>query len=65
MIFISKGYKVVTAGNPHDNTYTQKFYAILKNYKYTMSNLIGSYTFYSVEMGIPFSLYGRRTELLQ
>jgi len=57
-IFISKGFKVVTAGNPHENTYARIFYNILRNYKYTLSNLIGSYTFYSIEMGIPFSLFG-------
>ncbi len=57
-VFGSQGYKVFTAGNPYDPAFTQKMYAILRNYKYTMSNIPGSYLFYSVEMGIPFSLFG-------
>ncbi|NTW34198.1 MAG: hypothetical protein HGB12_16535, partial [Bacteroidetes bacterium] len=47
-IFISKGFNVVTAGNQYEVDYVQKFYKILRNYKYTMSNLIGSYVFYSL-----------------
>jgi hypothetical protein len=57
-IFIDRGFKVVSAGNPYAINYIELFYSVLSNYKYTMSNLIGSYTFYSVEMGIPFSFYG-------
>ena len=57
-IFISKGYKVFSAGNSTSQKFIEDFYDILKNYTFTMSNFIGSYTFYSVEMNIPFSLYG-------
>jgi FkbM family methyltransferase len=58
-IFIKNGFKVYTAGDPFSVGFAEKFYSILKNYKYSMSNSIGSHTFYSVEMGIPFSLYGQ------
>lgn len=58
VIFRNKGFKVVSVGSPYANNYIEKFYSILSSYKYTMSNLLGSYVFYSVEMGIPFSLYG-------
>lgn len=58
LIFKNKGFIVVSAGNPYANDYIEKFYSILSCYKYTMSNLLGSYVFYSVEMGIPFSFYG-------
>jgi hypothetical protein len=57
-IFIEKGYKVFSAGDPFKKEFPLNMYNILKNYRFTMSNLLGSYAFYSVEMGIPFSLYG-------
>jgi len=57
-MFSDKGYNVFSAGNEYCNKYAENFYNILKGYKYSMSNLLGSYAFYSVEMGIPFSLFG-------
>jgi hypothetical protein len=57
-IFISKGYKVFSAGSLTSEKFLENFYAILKNYNFTMSNHLGSYAFYSIEMGTPFSLYG-------
>jgi len=57
-IFKLNKFKVVCIGNPNNKDFVKDFYSILKNYKFTMSNLIGSYTFYSVEMNIPFSLFG-------
>ena len=33
-------------------------YGLMTKYKFTMSNLCGSYHYYSVELGIPFSLFG-------
>ena len=35
----------------------------MKKHKYSTSNLIGSYILYSVEMGIPFFLYGEKATL--
>lgn len=55
----SRGYEVVTAGFPNrsnDIKFVEKYYEILKSVNYSVSNEIGTYTFYSVEMGIPFSL---------
>ena len=63
-IFIAKGYKVYTAGDAFLYDFAENMYNILKNYKYTMSNLLGSYVFYSVEMGIPFSLYGQEPQYI-
>lgn len=54
-----KGYKVYTAGYEYSEKFAVRFYNILKEYKYTMSNVIGSHTFYSVELGIPFSIFGK------
>lgn len=57
-VFSSKGFRVVSAGPGNAVGFIENFYSILKNYRFVFSNLTGSYTFYSVEMGIPFSLYG-------
>lgn len=59
-IFIENDIPVYTVGNAFDVRFAERYYDILKNFKYTTSNLIGSYTYYSVEMGIPFSLYGAK-----
>ena len=56
--FVSSGFKVFSAGSSTSQEFIENFYEILKSYNFTMSNIIGSYVFYSVEMGIPFSLYG-------
>lgn len=55
----SLGYEVVTAGFPNrsnDIKFVERYYDILSSVNYSISNEIGTYTFYSVEMGIPFSL---------
>ena len=52
--FIEKGYKVVSAGDENDKNFYQNFYDILKKHNYSVSNSIGSHTFYSIEMEIPF-----------
>ena len=57
-VFEARGYKVFTAGNIEFNEFVENLYGILRSHKYAMSNLMGSYAYYSVEMGIPFSLYG-------
>lgn len=58
-LFLSTNLKVTTAGAIMDSRFTERFYDILRQHKYSLSNLIGSYAFYSVEMGIPFTLYGK------
>jgi len=57
-IFRDKGYKVYTAGDAFSYEFPEKMYNILRRYKFSISNIVGSYVFYSIEMGIPFSLYG-------
>lgn len=61
-IFMKHNIPVYTAGNACDQNFAERFYNILKNFKYTTSNLIGSYTYYSVEMDMPFSIYGNDPE---
>lgn len=57
-IFMQNGFDVYTAGHADDDRFAERFYDILKKFKYSTSNLIGSYTFYTVEMDIPFFVYG-------
>jgi len=56
--FEKLGYTVVTAGDSSEEDFTERFYNILSKHKYAISNLVGSYAFYSIEMNIPFGLYG-------
>lgn len=57
--FQKKGLNVVSAGDVLSPLFAKKFYEILSSCLYTTSNAIGSYTFYSVEMGIPFFIHGQ------
>ena len=56
--FEKRGFKTVCAFLGTSKPCYEVFYDILREYKYTTSNEIGSYTFYSVEMGMPFFLLG-------
>ncbi len=59
-IYKKYGFNIVTAGPPivPGFEFVEKFYEILKKHKYATSNLMGTYSFYAVEMGIPFFIYG-------
>ena len=57
-IFIENRFAVYTAGHAFNDEFVEKFYSIIKNFKYATSNLGGSYLYYCVEMGLPFFLYG-------
>lgn len=56
--FLDAGLPVYTAGHSKDVRYVDRFYDLLRHFRYTTGNALGTYTFYSVEMGIPFSLVG-------
>lgn len=58
--FTSRGYEVVTAGDSRQrgDGFVRNYYDILSRHRYSCSNDIGSYTFYSIEMGIPFFICG-------
>ena len=56
--FIANGFDVYTAGHAYDHRFTERFYSIIRKFKYSTSNLGGSYLYYCVEMGMPFFLYG-------
>jgi len=57
-IFEDHNFKVITSGNPEDERFVERYYKALSKHKYATSNISGSYILYSVEMDIPFFLYG-------
>ena len=57
------GIKVVSAGHVHSSSFVDNFYDILSEHKYATSNAIGTYVLYSIEMGIPFFLYGEKEKI--
>ncbi len=61
-LYFALGYSVVTAGDARDQKFTERFYRILSNHKYAISNSFGSYALYATEMGVPFGLYGTEPE---
>ena len=56
--FLENGFDVFCAGHIYDENFISNFYQILINYKYSTSNIIGSYLFYSVDCNIPFFVHG-------
>lgn len=62
-VFYNKGLDVVTVGNPMHDSFIERFYELVRKYRYATSNEVGSYMFYTVEMGIPFFLYGIEPDL--
>lgn len=59
------GFNVVSAGPIWvlGFEFVEKFYDLLRGHQYATSNQVGSYSFYAVEMGIPFFIYGEQAEL--
>ena len=59
-IYRRAGFSVVTAGSKllKGLDFVNNFYGILSQHKYATSNLVGSYTFYAVDLKIPFFLLG-------
>lgn len=56
--FLAAGFKVFCAGHYSDPGFVARFYQMLSNRKYALSNAIGSHYFYSIEHGLPFSYIG-------
>lgn len=57
-IYQELGFEVVTAGNTSDYRFIERLYEILKYSKFITSNDIGTITFFAIEMGLPFFVYG-------
>lgn len=56
--FARRGFNVVCTTANNKRPAYEAFYDVLRNFKYTTANEPGSYTFYAVEMGIPFFILG-------
>lgn len=54
----ARGFRTVCAGLDHARPFCEVFYDNLRKYRYATSNEPGSYTFFAVEMGIPFFVLG-------
>jgi len=63
-IFQKYKIPIYTAGYYYNDRFTERFYDILKNFKYATSNKVGSYLYYAVEMGLPFSIYGQKQKYI-
>ena len=51
--------KIRCAGPIFSNKFITRFYNILTNYNFTISNSLGSYIILSLDLNIPFSLVGK------
>ncbi len=60
--FEEAGFEVVTNGYIGEPTFVDTFYDTMRRFRYITSNHIGSYSFYALEMGLPFFLYGPDTD---
>lgn len=60
-IFMDNDIPVYTAGNDFEH-FTERFYGILKKFAYASSNQVGSSLLYAVEMGVPFFIFGDRSD---
>lgn len=56
--FIALGYRVESAGDSLDQGFTERFYRLVAEHRFALSDLFGSYGLYTTEMGIPFGLHG-------
>lgn len=63
-VFETYGFAVKSAGDIYSPEFCRNFYDILSSHKYSTSNQVGSYTFYAVEMGIPFFIIGKLPVLI-
>lgn len=65
-IYRKMGFRIVTTGYKITNSsiFINNLYDQLSSHKYATSNIIGSYTFCAVDMGIPFFLIGRAPTLI-
>ena len=60
-IYLKNNIPVYSAGNDFD-FFIERFYNILRKFKYASSNGITSSLFYAIEMNIPFFIYGNNTK---
>jgi len=54
------GIPVISAGESSSPVFVERFYDIIRNFKYATSNSGGSELFYCVDFGLEYFLYGRK-----
>jgi len=57
-LFRDAGFQVLSNGYIGDPQFVNNLYDHISSFQYITSNHLGSYSFYAIEMGIPFFLYG-------
>lgn len=62
--FLKKGMPVYCAGHMLDDMFPSNFYSILRGFRYSTSNMVGTSAYYSVDFGIPFFIYGPEVKLI-
>ena len=63
-VYKDYGYDVKSAGPIFSNSFIERFYKIISTYEFCLSNVLGSYVLYCVDLGIPFSRVGPVPEYL-
>ncbi|WP_027187367.1 hypothetical protein [Desulfovibrio cuneatus] len=63
-LFLQNNIPVYTAGNGTDIRFAERWYDIVRHFAYTSSSGVGSSTYYSIEMGIPFFISGEPVTLV-
>lgn len=58
--YMENNIEVVTLGNTSDIRFIERLYSLIKNTKYITSNDVGTIALLSIEMKIPFFIYGDR-----
>lgn len=61
--FLNNGITIYCAGHMLDSNFPLNFYRILQQFKYSSSNSPCSSGYYSIEMGIPFFLFGESPQI--
>lgn len=56
------GIPIVTAGSTRARDFVDRFYSLIYQFRYATSPNIGSHTFYVLEAGIPFFIFGDHPE---
>lgn len=58
------GFPIISAGATNSKYFVDRFYSISRLFARSTSTVIGSHSYYLIEMGIPFFLYGEPPTIL-
>ena len=58
------GIPIVTAGNASSKSFVDRFYSLIYQFKYATSPNIGSHTFYALEAGVSFFIFGKHPQYI-